>query len=73
MRRLPVDRFGAKATIRDDGRVMYDVGVYEVKAPGDSKGAWDFYRKIASVPADQAFRPVEAGGCALLRKSEAKP
>jgi branched-chain amino acid transport system substrate-binding protein len=72
MRRLPVDRFGAKATIRDDGRVMYDIGVYEVKAPGDSKGPWDFYRKIASVPADQAFRPVEAGGCALLRKSEAK-
>jgi branched-chain amino acid transport system substrate-binding protein len=72
MRRLPVDRFGGKATVRDDGRVMYDIGVYEVKAPGASTGPWDFYRKIASVPAEQAFRPVEAGGCAPLRKSEAK-
>ena len=72
MRRTPVDRFGAKAAIREDGRVTYDIGVYEVKSPGESKGAWDFYRKIATVPADQAFRPVEAGDCALLRKSEAK-
>ena len=72
MRRLPVDRFGGKAMVRDDGRVMYDIGVYEVKAPGASTGPWDFYRKIASVPAEQAFRPVEAGGCAPLRKSEAK-
>lgn len=72
MRRLPVDRFGAKATVREDGRVMYDIGVYEVKAPGDSKGPWDFYRKIATVSADQVFRPMEAGGCTLVPSAEAK-
>jgi branched-chain amino acid transport system substrate-binding protein len=71
MRRLPVDRFGVPAKIRADGRVLYDLGVYEVKAPAYSKGPWDFYRKIATVPADQAFRPIENGGCALASGGEA--
>ncbi|MBV8653886.1 MAG: ABC transporter substrate-binding protein [Alphaproteobacteria bacterium] len=71
MRRLPVDRFGAPAKIRADGRVLYDLGVYEVKAPAESKGPWDFYRKIAAVPAEEAFRPIEAGGCALASGAEA--
>lgn len=73
MRRLKVDRFGAEATVREDGRVMYDIGVYEVKAPGDSKGPWDYYRKIATVPAAEAFRPIAAGGCAVTPAASASP
>jgi branched-chain amino acid transport system substrate-binding protein len=69
MRKIPVDRFGSKATIRADGRVIYDLGVYEVKAPAESKGAWDYYRKISTVPAAQAFRPAELGGCALASEN----
>ena len=65
MRRIPVDRFGTPAKIRTDGRVIYDIGVYEVKAPAESKGRWDYYKKIATVPADQAFRPTANGGCVL--------
>ena len=65
MRQLPVDRFGSRATVRPDGRVMYDIGVYAVKSPQESKEPWDFYRKIATFPADQAFRPLDAGGCSL--------
>lgn len=72
MRRLPVDRFGAKAAIRPDGRVIYDIGVYEVKSPEESRGPWDFYRKIATLPAEQAFRPMASGGCGLVAKSEAR-
>ncbi len=72
MRRLPVDRFGAKAVIRPDGRVIYDIGVYEVKSPEASQGPWDFYRKIATLPAEQAFRPMASGGCGLVAKTEAK-
>jgi branched-chain amino acid transport system substrate-binding protein len=72
MRQLPVDRFGAKAVIRPDGRVIYDIGVYEVKSPEESHGPWDFYRKIATLPADQAFRPMASGGCGLVAKTEAK-
>jgi branched-chain amino acid transport system substrate-binding protein len=71
MRRLPVDRFGARAVIRPDGRVIYDIGVYEVKSPKESHGPWDFYRKIATLPAEQAFRPMASGGCGLVAKSEA--
>jgi branched-chain amino acid transport system substrate-binding protein len=65
MRRIPVDRFGDTATIRADGRVVYDIGVYEVKTPGQSQGPWDYYRKIASVPAATSFRPIDATGCTL--------
>ncbi len=72
MRRLPVDRFGATATIRPDGRVIYDIGVYEVKSPAESKAPWDFYRKLATIPGDEAFRPADVGGCALAMKAEAK-
>jgi branched-chain amino acid transport system substrate-binding protein len=72
MRQIPVDRFGAKAAIRPDGRVTYDIGVYEVKSPEESHGAWDFYRKIATLPAEQAFRPMASGGCGLVAKTEAK-
>lgn len=72
MRELPVERFGTKAIVRADGRVIYDIGVYEVVGPEATKGPWDFYRKIATVPADQAFRPLEAGGCRLVGQANAK-
>ena len=72
MRRLPVDRFGIPATIRPDGRVIYDIGVYEVKSPSESKAPWDFYRKLATIPGDEAFRPMDVGGCALAMKAEAQ-
>jgi branched-chain amino acid transport system substrate-binding protein len=65
MRRLPVDRFGTPAVLRADGRLLYDIGVYVVKAPEESKQPWDYYHRIATVPAEQAFRPLAAGGCAV--------
>ncbi len=63
MRKMPVDRFGTTAQVRDDGRVVYDIGVYQVKAPAESTGPWDYYRRIASVSGGEAFRPIAAGGC----------
>ena len=70
MRRLPIDRFGVPATMRADGRAIYDIGVYEVKAPRDSRGPWDFYRQIATVPGEQVFRPLSAGNCASAMQAE---
>ncbi len=58
MRALPVDYLGHEATVRADGRVLYDMTLYEVKAPGASKGAWDLYRPLSSLPAAQAFLPM---------------
>jgi branched-chain amino acid transport system substrate-binding protein len=69
MRKMPVDRFGEPATVRDDGRVIYDIGVYQVKTPAESSGAWDYYRRIASVPGAEAFRPIGAGGCASAQQA----
>jgi branched-chain amino acid transport system substrate-binding protein len=63
MRRLPVDKFGREARLQENGRVVYDLGVYRVKAPAESHEAWDYYERIAAVPADVAFRPVAVSGC----------
>jgi branched-chain amino acid transport system substrate-binding protein len=65
MRSMPAEYFGQTATIRADGRVMYDVELYQVKTPAESKGPWDYYKPIATVTADQAFRPLSDGGCPL--------
>lgn len=71
MRRLPVDRFGTPATVRTDGRVIYDIGVYQVKTAAESHAAWDYYRRIDGVPGAEVFRPISAGGCAFAIQAEA--
>ncbi|HET6182994.1 MAG TPA: ABC transporter substrate-binding protein [Acetobacteraceae bacterium] len=58
MRALPVDYMGHEARVREDGRVLYDVTLYEVKPAGASKGPWDLYAPLATLPADQAFLPM---------------
>ncbi|MGY4253096.1 branched-chain amino acid transport system substrate-binding protein [Bradyrhizobium sp. USDA 4516] len=65
MRKLPVDFFGRPAHIRKDGRVVYDLSLYRVKKPDESKYPWDYYQKIAAIPGDKAFRPEGTGGCKL--------
>src|SRR5918911_2081800 len=70
MKELPTDDplFG-KGSVRADGRKMHDMYLFEVKKPGESKGEWDLYKLIAKLPGDQAFRPLEEGGCSLVKKS----
>lgn len=63
MRRLPVDKFGREVRVEENGRVVYDLGVYRVKTPAESREPWDYYERIATVPASTAFRPVGASGC----------
>lgn len=58
MRALPVDYLGRPASIRADGRVLYDLSVYRVKSPPESRAPWDYYEAIATIPADQAFLPM---------------
>lgn len=68
MRKLPVDKFGREARLQENGRVTYDLGVYRVKAPAESREAWDYYERIATVPAAVAFRPAAASGCIAAPK-----
>ncbi|MBP1848410.1 branched-chain amino acid transport system substrate-binding protein [Rhizobium petrolearium] len=68
MEELPTeDEAFGKGTVRKDGRKLHDMYLFEVKKPEDSKTPWDLYNKLATIPADQAFRPVSESECALLR------
>jgi len=69
MAAMPTDDplFG-KGTIDPNGRKRHSMYVYEVKAPAESKGKWDFYKLIREVPADQAFRAPADSGCPLVQK-----
>ena len=68
MRATPINDFFAKnGKIRIDGRMVHDTYLFEVKKPEESKGEWDLYKLLATVPADQAFRPLDKGGCPLAK------
>ena len=68
MKEMPTDDplFG-KGTIRADGRKIHPAYLMEVKKPSESKGAYDYYKVRATIPADQAFRPLADGGCPLVK------
>lgn len=68
MRELPVNDFMTKdAKIRADGRIMRDAYLFQVKAPSESKGPWDYYKQLAVIPAEEAARPLKDGGCDLVK------
>ena len=63
MRAMPIGYFGKEVAMRGDGRVMTDLVLYRVKAPGESSGGWDYLAPIGSIPAGEAFVAM-AAGCA---------
>jgi branched-chain amino acid transport system substrate-binding protein len=68
MKATPInDMFAKNGRIRADGRMVHDLYVYEVKKPSESKYAWDYYKLKSVIPADKAFRPLNAGGCPLVK------
>jgi branched-chain amino acid transport system substrate-binding protein len=69
MKEMPTDDplFG-KGTVRADGRKIHPMYLFEVKKPAESKGSWDYYKLRATIPADQAFRPLDQGDCPLVKK-----
>ena len=69
MKEMPTDDplFG-KGTIRQDGRKIHPAYLFEVKKPSESKGPYDYYKLRATIPADQAFRPLNEGDCPLIKK-----
>jgi branched-chain amino acid transport system substrate-binding protein len=70
MKEMPTDDplFG-KGVIRADGRKIHNAYLFEVKKPAESKGEWDLYKLVSKIPGDQAFRPLDQGGCPLVNKS----
>ncbi len=68
MKEMPTDDplFG-RGTVRADGRKIHPVHLFQVKSPEQSRSPWDCYRRLRTIPAGQAFRPMAEGGCPMLR------
>ena len=69
MKTMPTDdKLFGKGSIREDGRKIHDMYLFEVKKPAESKGPWDYYKVRATIPAAEAFRPIAQGECAMAKK-----
>ena len=69
MRELPIkDPVMRNASIRPDGRVIHDMYLFQVKAPNESKGPWDYYKTVSTIPANVAFKPLSQSSCPLVKK-----
>jgi branched-chain amino acid transport system substrate-binding protein len=69
MREMPINDFMThNGKLRIDGRVMRDMYLFEVKNPAESKYPWDYLKLLQVIPADEAFRPLNEGGCPLAAK-----
>lgn len=70
MKEMPTDDpLYGKGTIRADGRKIHPMYLFRVKTPQESKGDWDYFQLVSTIPADQAFRPMKDGGCPLVAKN----
>ena len=69
MKETPInDMFAKNGRIREDGRMVHDMYLFEVKKPSESKGRWDDYKLIATVPGNEAFQSLELSRCPLVKK-----
>lgn len=69
MKETPInDMFAKNGRIREDGRMVHDMYLFEVKKPSESKARWDDYKLLATVSGDDAFQPLSASRCPLIKK-----
>jgi branched-chain amino acid transport system substrate-binding protein len=69
MKEMPTDdKLFGKGTVRADGRKIHDMYLFEVKKPEESKKPWDYYKLRATIPADEAWRPLAESECPLVKK-----
>lgn len=70
MAKTPVnDMFAKNGRIREDGRMVHDMYLVKVKTPAESKGEWDLYQMVRTIPGDEAFRPLAESQCKLVAKN----
>ena len=68
MKAIPIqDQIFGKSEIRDDGRVIHAMYLFEAKAPSESKEEWDVAKVRGTIPMDKAFRPITDGKCPMIR------
>jgi branched-chain amino acid transport system substrate-binding protein len=69
MRDAPIhDFFAHDGYIRADGLMVHDIYLFSVKTPAESKGPWDLYTRVATIPGDEAFQPLSLSRCPLVKK-----
>src|SRR6202142_3610314 len=69
MKETPIkEMFAKNGKIREDGHMVHDMYLFEVKKPSESKARWDDYKLLATVPGDQAFQSLELSRCPLVKK-----
>jgi len=69
MKETPInDMFAKNGRIREDGRMVHDMYLFEVKKPSESKGRWDDYKLLATIPGNEAFQPLSESRCPLVKK-----
>jgi len=69
MKETPInDMFAKNGKIREDGRMLHDMYLFEVKKPSESKGRWDYYKLLGTVAGNDAFQPLELSRCPLVKK-----
>jgi branched-chain amino acid transport system substrate-binding protein len=69
MKELPTkDATFGEGRVREDGRHIHPMYLWQVKKPSDSKAKWDYYTLVKTIPADEAWRPLDQGGCPLVAK-----
>src|SRR5437773_2544774 len=69
MKELPTeDRLMGKGYVRVDGRKIHPMYLFEVKTPEESKAPWEYYKQLATIPAEEAWRPLDQGECPLVKK-----
>ncbi|WP_313088350.1 ABC transporter substrate-binding protein [Pseudomonas sp.] len=70
MAKTPVnDMFAKNGSIREDGRMVHDMYLVQVKKPDESKGEWDLYKVVRTIPGDEAFRPLAESQCKLVTQN----
>ena len=67
LKELPVDDAFAKGKVLENGRMVHDLYLFEVKKPSESKKPWDYYNQLAVVPGDKAFFTAKESGCPLTK------
>lgn len=73
MKEIPINDFFTKnGSVREDGRVMRNIYLFQVKSPDESKNQFDYYKLLATIPPEQAFRPLSEGNCPLVKKAASR-
>jgi branched-chain amino acid transport system substrate-binding protein len=68
MKKAPIDdKLFGRVVVRADGRAIHNMYLFRVKTPSESKGPWDYYTLVNTIPANQAFRPMDQGGCPMVK------